>query len=87
LLRCCPCWEYPEQLHSYDLTPKTAFEKITNSNLDNNAWSQATGMGLRSTVELSLSAYLASVHSVSNLAALIIPNTNFSSSFSDALNY
>ena len=93
LLRCCPCWKYPEKLHLYDLTLKTAFENITNSNLDDNAWSQATllvfmgGMGLRSTIELSLSAYLASVHSVINLVSLIIPNINFSSCFDDAFEH
>src|ERR1700678_2663233 len=55
---------------------------ITNCNMTDTTWMQATlpvgkgGLGIRRTEELALSAFLASVHSVSGLISMIFPGAD-----------
>ena len=66
-------------LQSYDKTLRSIVSDITNINLDDTAWTQASlpvksgGLGIRSSVQLAPSAFLASAAANSDLAHHILP--------------
>ena len=72
LLRCSPSLDHPA-LSIFDDILKSAFIRITNSDLNDSQWLQATlplrvgGMGLRSTTSLALPSFLASASASSFL--------------------
>ena len=65
-------------LAEYDLTMRSALAAILNTHLDDTAWQQASlpiksgGLGVRSAVQLSASAFLASVHGADALVSRIV---------------
>ena len=65
-------------LAEYDLTMRSALSAILNTQLDDTAWQQASlpiksgGLGVRSAVQLSASAFLASVHGADALVSRIV---------------
>ncbi|CAG9814718.1 unnamed protein product [Phaedon cochleariae] len=68
-----------KELSDLDDILRSCLVSITNTNLGDHAWTQASfpvnkgGLGIRRTEELALPAYLASVHSVAGLVTSIIP--------------
>ena len=80
ILRTSPSFLSPA-LDSYDESLKSIVSRITNNHFEANdpAWSQATlpvgvfGLGIRSTVQLALSAFLASAAATRNLVQEILP--------------
>jgi len=82
VLRTAPCF-LSSILESYDNLQREILSSNTNTHLDagGSAWTQATlpvrlgGLGIRSAVEVALSAYLASVHSSSKLVNAILPSS------------
>lgn len=73
VLRTSPTFRSPDCLDRFDDQLRKALQKITNVRMDNNVWHQATlpvklgGLGVRRSSELTIPAYLTSVHSVSGL--------------------
>lgn len=85
LLRCCPVWKFPHLVRPIDLVLKFQIESILNIRLSEQAWTQASlpirygGLGTRKISSISLPAFLASIHSTSDLAGKILkasPATN-----------
>ncbi|XP_061718384.1 uncharacterized protein LOC133525958 [Cydia pomonella] len=78
LLRCCPFWKYPHLLRPIDLLLKSQIESILNIQFSEQAWTQATlpirygGLGTRKISSVALPAFLASIHSSSDLAGKIL---------------
>ncbi|CAG9814103.1 unnamed protein product [Phaedon cochleariae] len=78
-MRCSQTWPRKKELSDLDDILRSCLVSITNTNLDDQAWTQASfpvnkgGLGIRRTEELALPAYLASVHSVAGLVTSIIP--------------
>jgi hypothetical protein len=66
----------------FDNMLRVSLANITNMDMTDVVWKQATlqvsrgGLGIRRTEELALSAFLASVHSVSTLISTIVPNVD-----------
>jgi Reverse transcriptase (RNA-dependent DNA polymerase) len=77
LLRGIFCSEDP-LLEEYDRTMKAALASVLNTQLDDPAWRQASlpikagGLGIRSAVQLSASAFLSSVHGANSLVSRIM---------------
>jgi hypothetical protein len=77
-LRCSPCF-MSDRLLEFDNLIKRGLENILNINLDERAWNQATlpisfsGIGLRSSSDLSSSAFLSSSHACGTLITSILP--------------
>lgn len=73
ILRCSPTWKFEKDLQRIDNYLHSILEQITNNQLDDSNWTQATlpisrgGLGIRLTSSLSLPAFLSSVCSVSHL--------------------
>jgi hypothetical protein len=85
LLRCCPIWKYPHLVQPIDLLLKFQIEAILNIRFSEQAWTQASlpirfgGLGTRKITSIALPAFLASIHSTSDLAGKILkapPATN-----------
>ena len=82
ILRTAPCFR-SVTLESYDDCLREILGTVTNNLLerDSQAWAQATlpvklgGLGIRSAVSVAPSAFLASVHSTSELVSEILPPT------------
>ncbi|CAK1589334.1 unnamed protein product [Parnassius mnemosyne] len=80
LLRSSPVWKCSDILQDIDNNLKIAIEKILNLTLNTTAWTQATlpikfgGIGVRNLSSVALPAFLASVHSVSDLCNIILNN-------------
>ncbi|XP_061717746.1 uncharacterized protein LOC133525501 [Cydia pomonella] len=78
ILRCCPIWKFPRLTSCIDNTLKNSICKILNISLNPQTWSQATlpikygGLGIRSTGDLALPAFLSSVHSTVSLISDIL---------------
>ena len=70
LLRSAPCFN-SKVLKEYDALLKTFLEKVINIKVSDRNWTQSTlpvslgGLGVRSAVDLSLPAFLFSVHACS----------------------
>ena len=77
-LRTSPCFLSPS-LHIYDEELRSIVSGITNTHLDDPAWTQASlpvrfgGLGIRSAAQLAPSAFLASAAGSSDLVHLILP--------------
>ncbi|OXA39608.1 hypothetical protein Fcan01_25760 [Folsomia candida] len=69
-LRCAPSWRKLDSLAHYDATLKDALEAILNCSLSAAAWMQSSlpvkegGLGIRHAVDVAITCFLASVHSV-----------------------
>ena len=78
ILRTCPTWKHIDILKEFDDIQKTSLESICNLAIPPNAWKQANlpvrlgGLGIRSAEALSIPAFLASAHSVSDLVSAIL---------------
>jgi hypothetical protein len=78
LLRCSPCFGNI-RLRDFDTIMRAALSTITNCNLDDAAWDQASlpvkegGLGIRSVAALAPSAFLASAASTRLLQASLLP--------------
>ena len=91
VLRCSPAWKVPEALKEFDESIRVSLSAITNTELDEKTWRQATlpvslgGLGIRRTEEIALSAYLASIHSVQQLVSTIFPDSDLDSAVEESL--
>ncbi|XP_055339110.1 uncharacterized protein LOC129588765 [Paramacrobiotus metropolitanus] len=80
LLRCCPSFEARDSLCEFDEVLRVSLESICNVRLDTTAWRQASlpvrcgGLGIRRVEELSLPAYLASIHATQGLVSRLLPH-------------
>ena len=78
LLRTSPSF-LSSKLKDYDDTLRSIVSAITNTNLDDNAWMQATlpvksgGLGIRSAIHLAPSAFLSSASASNDLVHQILP--------------
>jgi hypothetical protein len=78
LLRCSPMFKVSSLLGQFDLVMRNALEQITNVTLDDDAWAQASlpvsrgGLGIRSALDLSIPAFLASAFYTSSLVSSIL---------------
>jgi hypothetical protein len=78
LIRCSPTFKEPQLLIQFDSIMRSALEQITNVTLDDDAWAQASlpvsrgGLGIRSAIDLSVPAFLASVFYTSGLVSSIL---------------
>ncbi|XP_055351881.1 uncharacterized protein LOC129598141 [Paramacrobiotus metropolitanus] len=82
MLRCCNAWRYPQKLYEIDEKLRFCFQSLCNvktTHDDYPCWRQATlpvcrgGIGIRRSEELALPAFLASIHSVTDLMSLMLP--------------
>jgi hypothetical protein len=77
LLRCCPSFCHPA-LQTFDNLLRSAVQQITNSDLSDSQWIQASlpikdgGLGIRRVSSLARSAFLASAASTLSLQTLIL---------------
>ena len=80
LLRSAPGYLRRDKLADFDKLVCLSISTITNINMTDPVWRQASlpvsrsGLGIRRTEELALPAYLASVHSVRGLVSQIVPS-------------
>ena len=78
VLRTSPAWAAASDLRMFDDAIRNGLRILTNNRLEDSAWTQATlpvrqgGLGIRRTEQLSYSAYLASVYSVTPLVSGIL---------------
>lgn len=85
LFRCTPLWKFSDLLHQLDMEMKSALEKITNTQLDAHQWVQSSlpvnfgGLGIRSLVDISLPAFLASVSGTKGLISTLIKIQDYES--------
>lgn len=93
ILRTAPTWLCPSDLKNFDETIGAGLCIITNSDLGDAAWDQATlsvrigGLGIRRTAELSLPAFLVSAFSVRGLINLILPRADLCSVTTEAVEF
>ena len=79
LLRSFPAFLFPDLLRKFDSVQKSSLETILNCSLSETNIRQAFlpvskgGLGLRSTAQLSLPAYIASAYGVEGLVASLLP--------------
>ena len=82
LLRTSTAFKFPENLQSIDESIRKALTSITNVDIKNEAWHQARlpvrhgGLGIRTSEQLSASAYLASHYATEDLVARILAPVN-----------
>ena len=82
VLRSSPAWTRKDKLEEFDSMIRSSLASITNTDMTDAVWRQATlpvskgGLGIRRTEELALPAFLASVHSVRHLISSIAPNAD-----------
>jgi hypothetical protein len=82
LLRTAPAWLEDPKLAEFDTMIHDSLSGITNADISDSCWIQATlpvsrgGLGIRRTEELALPAFLASVFSVADLIPLINPEAD-----------
>ena len=80
LLRSFPSFLFPELLDSFDGTLKASLEIFLNCSLSESSLCQALlpigqgGLGLRSSMQLSIPAYLASAHGVEDRVSTLLPD-------------
>ncbi|XP_029656729.1 uncharacterized protein LOC115230736 [Octopus sinensis] len=85
ILRSAPCFFNLRALESFDFSLKSSLESICNITLDEIGWQQATlpishgGIGIRSSVDLSIPAYLSSVNATNDLVQEILQSVTESS--------
>lgn len=78
VLRCCQLWKQPNLLTNLDNTLRRTLSTVFNIDLDTRSWTQATlpvrfgGLGIRNTSDVSLPAFLASVHATLPLTTKIL---------------
>lgn len=78
LLRCTPLWKFQNLLNEIDIQLKNAMESIANVQMNTDQWIQSSlpvnygGLGIRSLLEISLPAYLASVNGVKDIVSTLI---------------
>jgi len=94
LFRTAPSFSIPT-LKEFDSTMKTCLETITNCHLDDQAFCQASlpvkfgGLGIRSAVDLSLPAFIASSFKIRAITEQLLSNEHsgpFASQLSEAVN-
>ena len=79
LLRSSPLYRQPELLRPLDNSLRTALTTIANVRFEDCSWKQAVlptrygGLGLRSTVDVSLPSYVASLHSCQQVICSMLP--------------
>ena len=79
LLRASPLYRQPQLLQPMDDLLKTALTTIVNVRFDDDSWKQAAlptrygGLGLRSTVDVALPSYVASLHCCNQLISSMLP--------------
>lgn len=77
LLRTTPMWKSEESMDEFDAHIKATLESLTNSTLNNEAWTQSSlpvscgGLGVRKVRDTALPAFLSSVNSVSSLVGFM----------------
>jgi len=80
-LRCAPCVDHPS-LHKFDELLRSGISRITNSDLGDDHWTQASlpvgdgGLGVRKIASLAIPAYLASAASTCDLQNQILSRSN-----------
>ncbi len=80
ILRTTPTWKSLPLLREMDLCIKLALETIINSSLDESKWKIASlpirygGIGIRKLEDLTLPAFLSSIHSTSVIVQKSLPN-------------
>ena len=78
LVRCCPTWTEAELLRQLDSLIRNALQSLLNLQIDNSTWAQASlpvsrgGIGIRSTHDLSVPAFLASTSCTLELVSHIL---------------
>ena len=91
VLRCSPAWRVPEALEEFDESIRVSLSAITNTEMDEKTWRQATlpvslgGLGIHRTEEIALPAYLASIHSVQQLVFTIFPDSDLDNAVEQSL--
>ena len=89
LLRSAPCFKYKEKLEVFNTAIKTNMGKICNVSFGKENWSQASlpikhaGLGLRSTVDLSLPCFLSLSHACKGLVNRLLPSLNLEIHYGD----
>ena len=79
LLRSSPLYRQPELLRPMDDSLRTALSTIANVRFDDGSWKQAVlptrygGLGLRSTVDVALPSYVASLYSCHQVISSMLP--------------
>jgi hypothetical protein len=77
LLRCSPTWKVPHLLEEFDRVTRSGLEAITNVSIDDTSWEQSSlpvsrgGLGIRSSRDLSIPAFLASIACTKDLVSSI----------------
>ena len=78
ILRSAPLWRFPELLSDFDGILRSAVQNVTNTYIDEQSWIQTTlpvssgGLGIRSSSQVALPAFLASTHASLSLVNNIL---------------
>lgn len=82
-MRCCPLWKFDTLCDSFDNAIKVVLENIINIKFTTSSWHQATlpvvfgGLGIRAVSDISLPAFLSSIHAYSTLInSILSPASN-----------
>jgi len=87
LLRAAPAYKHGIELGNFDEVLREAVTRITNVNMNEESWKQATlpvnlgGLGCRKASDIALPAFLSSMNSVSDLVEAILTNINMVETF------
>jgi hypothetical protein len=79
LLRTSPFWKFPNCIKSIDNAIRNSLQKFLNIKFNENQWTLASlpisngGLGIRKIEDISLPAFLGSIHGVHDLVFQILP--------------
>ena len=82
ILRAYPAYKYGDTPHEIDEITRSTLSQITNVRIKEKFWSQASlpvrlgGLGLRQAVDVSLPAFVCSVHTTSSLVSALTSRVN-----------
>jgi hypothetical protein len=82
LLRTSPFWKFPDCIKSIDNAIRNSLQKFLNIKFNENQWTLASlpisngGLGIRKIEDISLPAFLGSIHGVHDLVFQILPKTD-----------
>ena len=80
VLRTTACFNFDKELNNMDYDIKSAMEHIFNSRLTDEQWTISSlpirngGIGIRKITDVTLPAFLPSVHSVTDLVNMLLPS-------------
>jgi hypothetical protein len=82
LLRTSPFWKFPNCIKSIDNAIRNSLQKFLNIKFNENQWTLASlpisngGLGIRKIQDISMPAFLGSIHGVHDLVFQILPKTD-----------